>query len=251
MFITLARPAKRNALDGAMIAGLASAIERSEADPAVSIVCLRAEGPVFCAGIDLKAASEVQAQGAAAGRDDVIALTDAILRLARCSRPTIAVVDGPAFAAGVGLLAACDFVLATSRLSVSLTQVRNGLIPGFVAPLLAQAIGLRAARQIALSGEPQGAERLLQLGLVSEIVRPARLEDRLASLLDALRRGAPGALAATKVMLDRFAHGPLDSSHMVGINELVAAQRSSAEAAEGMTAFREKRLPAWYARTET
>jgi len=245
--VTLARGEKRNALDGEMIAGLSAAIEAAENDAGIRLLCLRAEGPVFCAGIDLKAAAKIQSEGATAGQDDVTLLTGTILRLARLPKPTIAVADGPAFAAGVGLLIACDFVLATSRLSIALTQVRNGLFPGFVAPLLAEAIGLRAARQIAMSGESLDAARALQLGLVTEIHDSDALEERLSTLVDALRRGAPGALQGTKSMLERYSREPLDNEVMARINELVSAQRANPEAAEGMAAFREKRLPSWYA----
>ena len=248
--ICLARAQKHNALDHQMVAALAAALVQAEADAGVHMVCLRSEGPTFCAGIDLKAAAAIEASGASAGRGDVDQLTGTILRLSRLSKPVLAVVQGPAFGAGLGLIVACDFVLATPTASVALTQVRNGLIPGLVAPLLAEAIGLRAARQLALSGERADATRALALGLFSEICQPEQIEARVADLILAIRRGAPGALAATKRLLLPEAQGALDDVRMKAIASSVAAHRASDEAREGMAAFRDRRLPAWAAKLE-
>jgi len=241
--VTLNRPEVHNAIDGGMVAMLAAALDQADRDDAVRIFCLRANGPSFSAGIDIKAAAVVQQSGQGTG--DVEALTHAIFRLARLSKPSIAMVTGPAYGAGVGLVAACDFVLATAAMRLAVTQVRHGLVAGLVAPLLAEAIGLRAARQHALSAQPIDAARALQLGLISEISDPAAIDQHLASLIGNLQRGGPAALAETNALLNAHGGRPVDTEALADIAVRVARQRAHGEAREGMAAFREKRPPAW------
>lgn len=243
--LTLNRPSAHNALDDAMVTQIHDILNRAEEDASVIAVCLRANGPTFCAGIDIKAAAAAQQAGQ--GAEDVGLLTDTIFRLARLSKPTIAVVAGPAYGAGVGLVASCDFVLATSGMRLAATQVRHGLVPGLVAPLLAEAIGLRAARQFALSARPIDAARALNLGLIAEILEPGDVAAHLEQLLEDLRRGAPRALVATKALLKQHGGGPVNEAALADIAIRVARQRADEEAKEGMAAFREKRPAAWVA----
>lgn len=241
--LTLNRPRAHNALDDAMVTQILEALDQADQNESILAVCLRANGPTFCAGIDIKAAAAAQMAGQ--GTEDVGLLTDAIFRLARLSKPTIAVVAGPAYGAGVGLIVACDFVLATSEMRLAVTQVRHGLVAGLVAPLLAEAIGLRAARQFALSARPIDAARALHLGLISEILEPPAIDGHLEQLFEDLRRGAPRALIATKALLKEHAGRPVDETALADIAIRVARQRADREANEGMAAFREKRPAAW------
>jgi methylglutaconyl-CoA hydratase len=244
---TLDRPSARNALDAAMVAQLDAAIDRAESDAAIRAFCLRAAGAVFCAGVDLGHAANVAAGAEERGIADTVRLTGMMLRLSRLSRPTLALVQGPAYGAGIGLLVASDIVLATPEAHFATTQVRHGLVPGFVAPFLAHAIGARRARRYLLTGERFGAGEAQELGLVHEVVAADALDARAAAILAALRRGGPESLAGTKRILAQ--HGPagLDEGAVRALAEFVAAHRRTAEATEGMAAFREKRRPAWCA----
>lgn len=246
---TLNRPEAHNALGEELVAALEAAMDRAERDPAVRLLCLRAEGRSFCGGVDLRRASAAAAATEAEGIADALRLTGMMLRLSRLAKPTLALVQGPAYGAGIGLVIGCDIVLAAPAVHFALTQVRHGLVPGFVAPFLAHAIGSRAARRYLMTGERFDAAEAQRLGLVHEVVADAAIEARAAAIIADLARGGPESLAGTKRMLDAFGPVAMDDAQLRGVAEAVALHRRSAEAHEGMSAFKEKRRPAWCADT--
>ncbi len=242
---TLNRPAAHNAIDDAIVAGLDAAMDRAEADAAVRVVCLRAEGRTFCGGVDLGHARSAASGDERAGVEDTIRLTGMTARLARLPKPTIAVMQGSAYGAGIGLVVACDIVLAVPEARFATTQVRHGLIPGFIAPFLAHAIGLRRAKRYLLTGERIDAAEAAEIGLIHEVVAADRIEARCAEIVGWLGQGGPESLAGTKRILDSYGPRGLDAAAVRELAELVAAHRRTAEAMEGMSAFKEKRAPAW------
>lgn len=242
---TLNRPQAHNAIDQAIVAGLDAALERALADDSVRVLCLRATGATFCGGVDLRRAGAAAAGTEEDGIADTVGLTGMMLRLSRLPKPTLAVVQGPAYGAGIGLLVACDIVLAVPEARFALTQVRHGLVPGFVAPFLAHAVGTRRARRYLLTGERFDARTAEALGLVHEIASADAIEARAASILDDLARGGPASLAGTKRVLEAYGPAGLDEGTVRALAEEVARHRRTPEAAEGMAAFRDKRRPAW------
>jgi methylglutaconyl-CoA hydratase len=241
----LNRPEARNALDDGTVAALDAAMDRAERDPTVRAFALRAAGRVFCAGVDLNRARTAGSLSEAEGIENTVRLTGMMLRLSRLSKPTLALVQGAAFGAGVGLVTACDIVVAVPEAQFALTQVRYGLVPGFVAPLLAHAVGARQARRVLLTGERFGAAEALSMGLVHEVVPADRLDARGAEIVAAFALGGPESLAGTKRVLDRHGPPPLDPAAVLALAEEVAAHRRTEEAQEGMAAFGEKRPPRW------
>ena len=242
---TLNRPAAHNAIDETIVAALDAAMDRAERDPGVRVFCLRANGPTFCGGVDLRRASTAAGLGREEGIEDTVRLTGMMVRLSRLSKPSLAIVQGPAYGAGIGLVVACDIVLAMPQARFALSQVRHGLVPGFVAPFLAHAIGTRPARRYLLTGERFDAEEAKSLGLVHEVVAAESMEARCAAILAELGRGGPESLAGTKRILEAYGPVALDDRAVRLLAEEVAAHRRTAEAAEGMAAFKEKRRPAW------
>lgn len=246
---TLAAPATRNALSDAMVAGLVDAIARAEASPQVRALVIRGDGGTFCAGGDFGRFRELIATPAPRDAPDPIAAFNrgfgALLeRLHGCAVATVAVVEGAAMGGGVGLAAACDFVLAADSAQFAMPEVTLGLPPAQIAPFVAQRIGSGAAQRLMLTGRRIVAAQALVLGLVDEALEPSALDARLASLLAELGRAEPAALRATKAILKRRAEAPLADT-LDAAAQWFAASLRSGTAAEGLAAFAAKRAAAW------
>jgi methylglutaconyl-CoA hydratase len=241
--LTLDRPERHNAFDEALIAELSGALRRVEADPAVRVVLLAANGPSFSSGGDLAWMRRMAGYSREENLKDARGLAELLRTLNELAKPTVALVQGPALAGGVGLLACCDVVLARPDVWFAVSEVRLGLIPAVIMPYLCTALGERAARRYVLTAERFGAEEARRLGLVHEIVDdlPAAADRLCAALL----AGGPAAVAAAKRHLLAVARRPLDAALIEEAAERIAAVRASAEAQEGLRAFFEKRPPAW------
>ena len=252
---TLAAPATRNALSDAMVAGLGEAITLAEASPQTRALVIRGDGGTFCAGGDFGRFRELIATPAPHDAPDPIAAFNrsfgALLeRLHGCAVATVAVVEGAAMGGGVGLAAACDFVLAADSAQFGMPEVTLGLPPAQIAPFVAQRIGVGAAQRLMLTGRRIVAAQALALGLVDEALDLNALDARLASLLGELGRAEPGALRATKAILKQRAQAPLAATLDTAARLFAAALRSGT-AGEGIAAFAAKRAAAWVVSPDT
>ena len=236
--VTLNRPNRANTFNQPMLDAIAAALARWEADPAVRLVVLRAAGRHFCGGAEIGGEF---AHGPEA-RNTVPAVC---ARFAALSRPTVALVHGACVGGGVALAAACDIVLAANEAVFAVPEVRLGLTPGPLLPLMAAGLGLRGLRRYGLSGERFGPAAALQCGLVHETGELALMERRLAEIVDALLLGAPGAVARTKQGLVDAAGG-FEPGLIAALEQDFEARREGAEAQEGAASFRAGRKPAWY-----
>ena len=182
-------------------------------------------------------------------RDDNIAASRAtalaILRLNRAAVPTIALVQGACFGGGTGLLAGCDVVIAAADAVFSIAEVRWGLTAAIIIPQLNDAIGVRQVRRYALTGERFSAEEARRIGLVHEIVPADALETAAARIVDQILQNGPAAIAETKALALQSAWAQLDDAAFTRLVESHAAKRQSAEAAEGLASFAEKRAAVW------
>jgi methylglutaconyl-CoA hydratase len=238
--LTLNRPQKRNALSVELIGQLTDAVRAASAGPGLRVLILRAAGPAFCAGLDL---SEAAASPEAAGRS-AEALAALYLEVARSPLVTIAAAKGAAIGGGAGLLVACDLAVAAEDLGVGFPEVHRGLVAALVTCLLRRQLGDRTTRELILLGQRVPAARALSLGLVNRVVALAELDAAAAALADEARRGAPGAIARTKRLLDDLGARPIAEELQLALRHHLEA-RLSDEAAEGVAAFREKREPRW------
>ena len=161
-------------------------------------------------------------------------------------KPTMALVQGPAYGGGVGLVACCDIALAVREASFRFSEVKLGLIPAVIAPYAIAAMGSRQARRYFLTAEPIDANQALRLGLIHEVLDdlPALTAAR-ERVVRALSAAAPGALADAKALIAALAGRPVDSALIATTARRIAARRASAEAREGLSAFLEKRSPHW------
>jgi methylglutaconyl-CoA hydratase len=243
--VTLNRPDLHNAFNDEVIAELTATFARLSDDPAVRIVVLRANGKSFSAGADLGWMQRMAAYSFEENLADAMALGDMLRALDGCAKPTVAVVQGPAFGGGVGLVAACDMAVAADTATFALTEVRLGLIPAVISPYVIAAIGERACRQYFLTGQRFSAAEAQRLGLVREAVPADQLEDAAQRLVGELLKCGPVSQTAAKELIRAVARRPLDDALLRDTAERIAHQRSSAEGREGLGAFLEKRKPAW------
>lgn len=241
--ITLDRPAKHNAFDAAVIAELTGAFRAASGDPAVRAVILAGNGPSFCAGADaawMRASADLSE---ADNRADALRLSDMLDAIDTCARPVIAVAHGSVFGGGVGLVACADLVIAHPTARFRLSEVRLGLIPATIGPFVLAKIGASAARRWFLTAEDFGACDAVAMGLAH--IETGEVENQIATWLDALGRGAPGAIADAKRLIRDLAGQPVTAALRADTAARIAARRASDEGREGLAAFIGKRPPEW------
>jgi methylglutaconyl-CoA hydratase len=239
--LTFDRPEARNAVNAEVYSSLARELEAAASAREIRVVVLAGKGPAFCAGADVQHLRKVAAAGREASGADAKLAISTMFRLASLPKPTVAAVQGPAYGAGVGLVLACDIVVASENARFALSEVRIGLVPGLVAPMMADAIGRREARRYLLTGESFDAREALRIGLVHEVVPAEALDEAVSRQIEMLKQGGPQALAGTKKLL---AAG-YDDARLREIVQMAVEQRDTPEAREGMAAFLEKRKPSW------
>ena len=238
--VTLNRPDKRNALNVELLTQLGAAITAAQADASQRILVLRGAGTVFCSGLDLEEAAQPDRAHASA---DLVA--QGLRTLSATRLVTVAAVQGAAIAGGAGLMSACDFAVATKDAKFGYPEVRRGLVPALIMTFLRRQLRERDARELLLLGKPFDAAHALAIGLVNRVVADeAALETEVKTLVSSLLQGAPEAVAETKKLLAELWPVPvsadLDRAHAFHLSA-----RNSAEAKEGVAAFREKRPPKW------
>lgn len=243
--LTLNRPEVNNAYDEALIQGLHDAMDALGAKPGVRVVVLRGAGRHFQAGADLKWIARVASQSPEENERASRATAMAVHRLNTLPVPTLALVQGGCFGGGTGIVAACDVVIAAEDAMFSIAETRWGLMAGVILPQLADAIGVRQVRRYALSGERFGAQEARRIGLVHEVVPLAELQASGEKAVQQLLQNAPDANAQTKAVALEFAWGAVDEPTLERLVVQHAAKRRSAEAAEGLASFAEKRPARW------
>jgi methylglutaconyl-CoA hydratase len=245
--LTLNRPEKRNALDRGSIAALIAELERCALDPAVRVVQISGAGNVFCAGADL---SEMQAQAQASEADNLEharLLARLLGTLDSLPKPTVARVNGDGYGGALGVIGACDIVVAVEAAKFAFTEVRLGIIPAVVSPFVLAKIGESAALRYFLTAEIFTAGTLKELGLAHEVVPADKLDECCAGITGAILKGAPVALAEAKALIRDMANGEARNRAAASIDMAarLARLRVAAEAQEGFAAFFGKRKASW------
>ncbi len=243
--VTLNRPEVNNAYDDALIGGLHAAMDELGAAPELRAVVVRGAGRHFQAGADLKWIRRVAGQSAEENERVSRATASAVQRLNTLPVPTVALVQGGCFGGGTGIVAACDVVIAADNAMFSIAETRWGLMAGIILPQLADAIGARQVRRYALTGERFDAHEARRIGLAHEVVPLAELPAAGERVVVQLLQNAPEANAQTKEVALEFAWGGIDDAVLGRLCEQHAAKRRSAEAAEGLASFVEKRPARW------
>lgn len=243
--VTMNRGAAHNAFNEQVIADLTDAFRTLGADPSVRAVLLRGAGKSFSAGADLGWMKTMAGYSYEENVQDAMGLATMLRTLDECPKPTVAVVQGPAFGGGVGLVAACDIAIAADTASFALTEVRLGLIPAAISPYVVAAMGERACRRYFLTGERFTAAEALRLGLLHQSVAPDELESAVEATLRNLLQCGPASQTAAKELIRAVARRPMNTDVMLDTAQRIARQRASDEGREGVGAFLDKREPAW------
>lgn len=239
--VTLNRPEARNALGKDIRAGLFAAWERFENDPTLRIAILTGAGDkAFCAGGDLKEMTELQLTVPPL---DMFPVPGDNIRL---SKPTIAAVNGVAFAGGWMIAQACDLCVASNTARFAVTEVKVGRSSPWAAPLI-HMIPQRIMMEILLTGKPITAQRAYEIGLVNRIAEPDGLMDCALALASEVLEGAPLSVqAARETVLVATESGRTEA--LRAAREASVACYNSEDAQEGPTAFAAKRRPQWQGR---
>jgi enoyl-CoA hydratase/carnithine racemase len=237
LIVTIDRYRRRNAIDRATADGLDAAFNRMDDDPDIRCGVLTGAGGAFSAGSDLTAGGDyVTARGGEYG----------LVRRDRAT-PLIAAVEGFALGGGLELALACDLVVAAADSGFGLPEVGIGLIPTcgglFRGP---RALPHNIARELILTGDPVSASRAHELGFVNALTEPGQALARAVELAERISRNAPLAVRSALAACER-AIGP-DDDGWAATDAATATVKASADAAEGVAAFLEKRPPVWTGR---
>jgi methylglutaconyl-CoA hydratase len=244
--LTLNRPEVHNALDGETIDALVYHL-RELAGQAKAIV-LRGEGKSFCAGADLGYMEKSKDFTEAENLADARKLATLFHEVRTFPGVVLAAVQGATFGGGVGLVAAADVVVASTRAKFSLSEVKLGLVPAVISPFLIARMGEGACRAPVLTGWRFGAEEALRRGLVDRVVEPEELDGAVADVVEQLSACAPEAIRETKALFFRVSQGMV-TDVLEDTAQTIARIRVGREAQEGLAAFLEKRPPGWAAQT--
>jgi len=237
--LTLDSPHNRNALSTPLLAQLRQGLDEAAADPAVRAVVLTHTGGTFCAGADLSESSGTPEEAAAERTRDMTALLRQILEL---PKPVLGCIEGHVRAGGMGLIGACDIVIAGPGSTFALTEARLGLAASIISLTVLPRLSSRAAARYFLTGERFGPEEAVTDGLIT--LSTGDTAAALADLLAEIRECSPQGLAESKRLVTARILEGFDR-----YGDDLAAQSArlfgSAEAVEGMTAFLQKRPPSW------
>ena len=243
--VTLNRPELRNAFNEQAIAELALAFDELGRNELVRAVVLAANGPAFCAGADLNWMKKMAGYSHDENQADAARLADMLRTIYLCPKPTLAKVQGDCYAGGMGLVAACDIVVAAEGVNFCLSEVKLGLIPATISPYVIKAMGEQAARRYFLTAERFDAAAARRLGFAHEVVPLEELDTTVAAIVRGLVANSPHAVSEAKKLVREVAGQPVNDALLDDTARRIAEIRASSEGREGVSSFLEKRKPSW------
>jgi methylglutaconyl-CoA hydratase len=243
--VTLNRPELRNAFNEQAIAELALAFDELGRNELVRAIVLAANGPAFCAGADLNWMKKMAGYSHDENTADAARLADMLRTIYLCPKPVVARVQGDCYAGGMGLVAACDIVVAAEGVNFCLSEVKLGLIPATISPYVIKAMGEQAARRYFLTAERFDATAALRMGFAHEVVAPESLDSTVAGIVKALVSNSPNAVLEAKKLVREVVGAPVTDALLADTAQRIAVIRASSEGREGVASFLEKRKPNW------
>jgi methylglutaconyl-CoA hydratase len=242
--LTLARAEKHNSLSATMIAELTAAAAELGVDPAVRVVVLTGEGASFCAGGDLDWMRAQFTADRATRIGEARKLAVMLQALNELPKPLIGRVQGQAFGGGIGMMSVCDVCIAVDGAKFGLTETRLGLIPATISPYVVARMGEGKARRVFMSARLFDAAEARDLDLVARVVAAEELDAAVEREVKPYLAAAPGAVARAKA-LARSLGTPITEPVIAATIERLADCWEDPEAHEGISAFFDKRKPAW------
>ena len=238
--LTINRPEARNAVNGVVANAMEAAIDQIEEDADVWLGVLCGDGPVFCAGADLKAINEGRGGELQTTRGGFAGITQR-----ERTKAIIAAVDGPALAGGTEIVLACDLVVASPRASFGIPEAKRSLVAaGGGLFRLPKKLPPNIAMELALTGDPIDAERAHHFGLVNELCEPGEALDTALALAARIEANAPLAVRESRRLLLQYEELDVDEGIRQS-NQAIMNLAASADFSEGLMAFIEKRPPNW------
>jgi len=266
LWLTLHSPHNRNALSSRLLDELRGALRRAGEDRSVRVVVLTGSGPVFCSGADLHERIAERAAGAPGGAeekdaqdrkdagnqgnqgnevtDSATPLSEVLSLLVHLPQPVVARVNGHVRAGGIGLVAAADVAVAPASATFAFSEVRVGVAPAIIAVPALRVMHRRAFARYALTGETFWAHDARAAGLLTATVADDGLDEWVDDVVAGFLRGSPDAITTTKRLFEVVWEQDWDSA-VVTAESMSKEAFASADAAEGMSAFLQKRDPSW------
>jgi methylglutaconyl-CoA hydratase len=243
--ITLNRPEIHNAFDDTMLMELIDVFrELHDKKGDIRVAILTGNGKSFCAGADLHWMRKMVHYSYEENIEDSNRVSDCMHLLYTLPMPTIARVNGAAIGGGMGLVSACDIVVAQEQAVFSLSEVKLGLVPACISPYVIKRAGEMKCREFFLSGERIDAKKAFSAGLLNEVVPKERLDEAVERWVKQFLKNGPEAMAVCKKLLEMVPGMPLEEAKAYTAED-IAKLRISKEGQEGMNAFLEKRRPSW------
>jgi enoyl-CoA hydratase len=243
--LTLNRPDRRNALNGELIEALIEAFANAAKSDARAIVLTGSGDRSFCSGADLDPAAA--AAGPFVAHEARHRFVDLIGAMRGCGRPIVARVAGPALAGGLGLMVACDMVVAADDVYFATPEVKVGLFPYMIMALILRNVPRKHAMELALTGEKIDAAKAERIGLINRAVPRAELDGAVAELVGRLTALSPLVLALGRDAMNTIDSMPLDEA-LEYLCTRLTLNTLTEDAAEGITAFVTRRAPEWKGR---
>lgn len=243
--VSLNRPDVRNAFNETTIAELTQVFSALGADDSVRVIVLAAHGQSFCAGADLNWMKKMADYSHQENLADAAQLASMLHTIYTCPKPVVARVQGDCYAGGMGLVAACDMVVAVDTANFCLSEVKLGLIPATISPYVIKAMGENAARRYFLTAERFDAAEAKRIGFAHEVVSADALDAKVAELVKALGNNSPNAVRQAKVLVREVGGREISSALIAATVEDIAQIRASQQGREGVRSFLEKRKPDW------
>jgi methylglutaconyl-CoA hydratase len=242
--ITLNRPDVHNAFNNSLINDLYDAFEKLKDEREIRVIILTGIGKSFCAGADLNWMRSVIRYSYEQNYAESLKLAQLMYLIFTHPKPIIAKINGPAIGGGVGLMSACDILIAAEDAQFGLSEVRLGLVPAAISPFVMSRIGQAMARELFITGERIDARRALEIGLLNKIVPHYQLDEAVNEKVRLILNNGPMAIKKVKEMIFTVTQIKFPEIQEYTAR-LIADLRLSSEGQEGMNAFLEKRNPQW------
>lgn len=247
--VALANPKVRNAMDERTLEELRSCFKSLGKAKTTRVVVLRAEGKDFCAGADIRWMRKASEYPPAKNKKDAYRLVHMLQAIDECPLPVIALISGGVYGGGLGIVAACDIVIAESDTRMCFSECRLGILPAVISSFVLPKIGISHTRRLYLTSELFGMKTARRIGLVHIVLPADKMEAKKDFFIKNILTNGPQALKLAKGYLRKMTTMTTAQRIRFSVETLMKA-RASKEGKEGLSAFLEKRPAAWVPVTE-